>query len=208
MKTITKNFNVYSYDELDETAKEKVKEWYLSCQEPYIFTDSCKYDLETLFPESTLDVQYSLSSCQGDGFNIYGKLNLNDVFNILENGTAPNIVEDFKPFTEKEKRTLRFYNNYCDIILPENDTRYSYCVIDYIDLFIDWEHELEYQCIRNINKETIQKLENAIIRIFSNLCEQYEKDGYSFFYEISDKDMIETCEANGYTFLEDGTIFH
>lgn len=207
MKTITKEYNVFKYEELSENAKEKAKQWYLESQDAEIFTMMCKHDLETLFPGSTLDVQYSLSCCQGDGFNIYGKVNLQDIFNILENGSAPNIVEDFEPFTEKEKRTLRFYNNYCDISLPENDTRYSYCVIDYIDLLIDWEHELEYYCVRNINKETIQKLENAIIRIFSNLCEIYEENGYNYFYEVDEKTLSEYCSENDIEFLEDGSIF-
>lgn len=207
MKTITKEFTVYSYDELDETAKEKVKRWYLDGQEAETFTEMCENDLVYLFPESTLEVQYSLSCCQGDGFNIYGKVNLQDIFNILENGSSPFNVKDFETFTEKEKRTLAFYYNYCDIELPENDTRYSYCVCEYINLFNDWEYELENQRFKNINKETIQKLENAIIYIFGNLCKIYEENGYNYFYEVDEKTLSEYCSENGIEFLEDGSIF-
>lgn len=37
MKVITKEFKVYSYNELSEEAKQKVKEWYLNGQESYIY---------------------------------------------------------------------------------------------------------------------------------------------------------------------------
>ena len=31
--------------------------------------------------------------------------------------------------------------------------------------------------------------------------------GYNYFYEISEEDLEEVCEANEYEFLADGTIF-
>ena len=81
MRTVTKTYNVYKYNELSEDAKEKVKQWYLDDDfSPQEFENSCMDALNRLFPNSDLKVQFSLSACQGDGFNIYGKLDLSDVF--------------------------------------------------------------------------------------------------------------------------------
>ena len=38
-------------------------------------------------------------------------------------------------------------------------------------------------------------------------CNNFEKDGYSYFYEISDSDLSEICDDNNYTFLADGNLF-
>ena len=39
------------------------------------------------------------------------------------------------------------------------------------------------------------------------LCSDYEKYGYDFFYNVDDEVIEETCEANEWEFLEDGTFF-
>lgn len=206
MKQITKTYNVYKYNELSEKAKEKAKEWYLNAQDPYTFKAIIEEDLKYLFPNSSLSCQFSLSYCQGDGFNIYGDLNLSDIFDVLETSKASEL-KNLDHFTEKEKRTLEFYNNYYMIKLPENCLSYSYCIVDCIDLFNDMIDELEYNDIRNINKNIIKRLENVIIKIFNTLCDKYESEGYKYFYEISDLDMIEYCEINNYLFYENGKIY-
>ena len=42
------------------------------------------------------------------------------------------------------------------------------------------------------------------IRVFTV---SHEKWGYEYFYEISEEDLEEMCEANGYEFLENGKVF-
>lgn len=81
MREITNIFNVYRYAELSQAAKEKVREWYLEGQSnlSYIFTEDCENRLAELFPNSDLEVQYSLGYCQGDGFNIYGEIRLDEL---------------------------------------------------------------------------------------------------------------------------------
>ena len=83
MRTATINYEVYKYGELTEGAKEKVKAWYLEGREPFVFTEDCEMDLENLFGENDLKVQYSLGYCQGDGFNIYGKVYAESIFKCL-----------------------------------------------------------------------------------------------------------------------------
>ena len=70
--------------------------------------------------------------------------------------------------------------------------------------------------IRNMLEEILPKDEvgdgffkfEALVRdIFYKLCKSYENWGYEYFYEISDEDLEDMCEANGYEFLADGTVF-
>ena len=72
-ETITTTYEIYKFNELSDDAKERVKQWYLDGQEnmTFIFTEDCIEDLHNLFGDNSLEVQYSLAGCQGDGFNIY-----------------------------------------------------------------------------------------------------------------------------------------
>ena len=80
MKTIIKTYEVYNYNELSEQAKEKVKNYYLISEiRNDLFQEDIKYNLSYYFNNSELDYQYSLSHSQGDGFNIYGKINVDEV---------------------------------------------------------------------------------------------------------------------------------
>lgn len=208
MKTVTVEYNIYKYNELSEEAKESIKEWYLENQEPYFFTEMCKDDLYNLFGRNNLDVQYSLASCQGDGFNIYGKINARSIFNCLENhngGAEFKVFEDV--LTENEKKIILTYAEDCgEVKLPMNN-RYCYSLADYIDIVEDWIWELENADYTDINEEALSKFEKLVREMFGKLCRTYEKWGYDYFYEVSEEDLEEACEANGWEFLEDGTIF-
>lgn len=209
MRTATVEYNVYKYNELSDKAKEKVKEWYLEGREPFIFTEDCEEDLRNLFGKNELKVQYSLGYCQGDGFNIYGKVNAKDILNCLEKHNGGVQLAEFENvLTTKEKATILHYAGECgDIEFPMNN-RYCYCIARYADIAEDWEYQLEnYSGYKNINKEVLKKFESMVHGMFEKLCASYEKMGYEYFYEIEEDDLDEMCEANGYEFLEDGTVF-
>lgn len=209
MRTATIEYKVYKYNELSDEAKEKVKEWYLDGQEPYIFTDDCEQDLYNLFGKNDLKVQYSLGYCQGDGFNIYGKIDVENIFKCLENHNGGTQLEKFEDvLTNKEKKTILNYAAECGKIELPCNHRYCYCVANHIDIADDWKYKLEnYSNYANINERVLEKFEELVKGIFETLCEDYEKQGYEYFYEISDEDLEEVCEANGYEFLADGTTF-
>ena len=208
MKTVAVEYNVYKYNELSADAKEKVKEWYLEGQEPFIFTEDCKEDLRNLFGNNNLDVQYSLASCQGDGFNIYGTIDAHTIFNCLEKHNGGTQLAEFEDMlTDKEKKTILAYAEECGAIELPMNRHYSYSLADYIDIVEEWIWRLEYADYRDINVEALQKFEKLVRGIFCTLCKDYEKQGYDFFYEISEEDLEEVCEANEWEFLEDGTIF-
>lgn len=212
MREITKIFNVYNYNELSKEAKEKVHQWYLddpsraqSFQE--IYTD----DLNYMFPNSDLKMQFSLSYCQGDGLNIYGQLDIADVFKVISDKSwCKDLFADFtERITEHEQKTIEAYMEVCgrNIELPYNNSHYSYCVSQHTDFADEWIAELEYQQYRDVQVNTILKIEQLIADIFTRLAKTYEKYGYAYFYEADADEIAEACECNEWEFLEDGTFY-
>lgn len=207
MFKVTKEIKVFTYSELSKEAKEKAKQWYLNDDYRWQeLTDDFENDLSNIFPDSNLKVQWSLNSCQGDGVNVYGSVNLNDLFTLPENAPSFNWINGY--LTEKEIRTLRFYmKEYKEEVEIPVNRRYYYCMANDIDLAEDFQYELENMGIRDIKIEVLEKAERFVSQIFSQLCMEYEKRGYEYLYEISDEDMEVNCEANDWCFLEDGSFF-
>lgn len=208
MKKVTVEYEVFKYPELNDKAKEEVKRWWLEGQDPEDFTEMCVEDLKNLFPNSDLKVQYSLNSCQGDGLNIYGSLNVKDCLNLLENHNAGDTFDKYYILSEKEKRTVLHYLDFTDECIPLPENRY-YCYslayrIEVKDFYWDL---LEENYIRDINFPLLEKLQHIIRGMMMKLAKVYEQWGYDFFYEISDEDLAEVCDANEYEFLNDGTLW-
>lgn len=200
METITREYTVYSYSELSEEAKEKVREWYIDDNDRcYILSDCWNGSLEYDFISSDLKVQWSLNYCQGDGVNIYGKLMLSDMMDKI----------DFKLYTKKEIRfiewVIREYNPV--ITLPQN-YHYAYCMADRIDLESDLLWDMKNNGIKNIKRDVLEKLNNDIIAYFENLCGHWEMSGYEYLYEPDEEEIIEACEANEWKFTEEGRFFY
>ena len=211
MEVVTREYKVYNYSELSEDAKEKAKQWYLDDDfRPSEFENIYTEDLHYLFNNSDLKMQFSLSYCQGDGLNIYGKLDLMDVFAAIRD--ADHSGEQFKKykdlFSEHEQKTIEAYMEACgrEIELPYN-RHYCYCVDDRVDFADEWIEILEYCRYKNIQIDTIRKMEKLVGMMFENLSATYEKYGYDYFYNADDEVVNEACEANGWRFLEDGTFF-
>lgn len=209
MKTVIREYTVYEYMELFDEAKEKAKQWYLDDSLRVMdFYDQIVMDLKNLFPNSDLKPQFSLSSCQGDGVNIYGDLNINDILNLPSSGICGDQFNNMLEFfTEKELKTLQCYMKECGetIKLPRNPG-YAYCFVDRMDVE-EWSNPLWEASFRNINTKLLTKLKAYIANIILKLCWDYENEGYKYLYEIDDETMKETCDANQWYFLEDGTFF-
>ena len=131
------------------------------------------------------------------------------IFDCLENHNGNTMFEKYENvLTDEEKQTILDYAEYCGRVeLLKNPTLYSYCVADNTDIISEWEWDLECAGIENIDYNTLNKFESLVIDMFTELCKTYEEWGYDFFYEISDEEMSETCEANGWEFDEDGELY-
>lgn len=210
MVKFIKHVKVYSFSELSEEAKEEAKRWYLNdetrCEDLTLDFES---DIGCVFPNSDLNVQWALNSCQGDGVNIYGSVNLDDILTLPGSGRAPEFDWSQGYLSEKEIRTIRSYMAaYKDSVdIPMNKS-YAYCIADRIDLAEDFRYELEDMGFRDIKIEVLEKAEKLVKQIFHQLCMQFEKAGYKHLYEISDEEMEKNCNANEYYFYEDGSWFN
>ena len=192
--------NVYEYNELSDKAKEKAKNlMYDDKISDYFYNDlfeqDLDYQLKELFPNSDIKYQYSLNYCQGDGFNLYGELNLYDVLDKVKDN-----------FTDKE---LKFINwvlkDIADTYKLESNYRYEYCICDRANVLENATNWMEMYCYKNIDYKTIEKFEYYVSEYLCKLCSEFEKEGYDFLYEFNDGD-IECYEANGYMFYQDGTM--
>ena len=208
MKVVTREYEVYAYEELSADAKEKVKNWYLNDEtRADILTELYENDLIFAFPDSDLKIQWSLSNCQGDGVNIYGTLHLDNILKLPESNFFDFLNEYKGYFTEKEKRTIKFYNSLCnDITLPVN-RNYTYCKVSQVEIAYNMVDILENENIRNTNMNVIDKLEKYIIDIITDICKKWEIMGYDYLYDIEDDDLKEICDSNEWYFLKDGTFF-
>ena len=197
MRTIEEN--VYSYTELNETAKEKVQNWSLTLKDSYIFTDMCKDELFCLFGKNDLEVYYSLNYSQGDCFDIVGSIDIEQVFTALKNKEQIKVLNDFENlFTEKEIRTLQHYSQYNGSIEISENGRYS----EKIDFANEWIDTLEYYEYRDINTNVIYKLEEVLRDLFSTLCSEFMKQGYDYFYTFDPYDVED------YEFYENGEVYY
>ena len=192
----------FSYSELSDKAKEKVNEWYLNDPDRAYFLESdLNLDLrDYYFPYSDLKVQFSLSYCQGDGVNIYGYLD-------IEKDILPNCKN---LFTEKEIKRLSWYLDrygYNRYKLKSND-HYAYCMADSISFADDLIYDLQYDNIRNIDERIIHKLEIQIKSRVKTVCNELEKRGYQYLYEIDESEVKESCDGNEWYFDINGKYIH
>lgn len=196
MRTITHTFNVYRYNELDADAKDYAKQQYLElpfrAQE---FSALVEIDLEVDYPNSDLKFQYSLSSCQGDGFNVYGLLNLKDVLKYEESA-----------FSDREIKTLEEYFEYEEFAELKQNCHYSYSLADQNDYVGKLWNQLTWNDV-DVDEVLLSKLDQVACSHVEDLCRRYEERGYEFLYEISDEDMAFMSEENDYEYLEDGSFY-
>lgn len=135
-----------------------------------------------------LEVQYSLSSCQGDGVNIYGKFDLRNVegFEWLKS--------EVDSFELAENR--RYYYS----LKSQTETETVEEIITEFERSSDKEiTEWQVMEIRKMVETVFEKLKKAEKEI--------EEYGYRFFYEVSDEEMKEDSDAKGALYLEDGTEY-
>lgn len=206
MREILLRFNVYRYDELTPAAKERVRQDYLN--ESFRnedFNRQFDWDLEALFPNSDLKHQYDLGCCQGDGVNVYGRVDLTDLYTIHEKVPAYN---QLTVFSDKELAHIDHYYSVVRacICLPMN-FRYSYCICDRLDFAEDWIGELQDMDYKNIDRKLIRRFEKQVGELFCTYCKDKEREGYEYLYNISDEEMKEMADANDWEFYEDGRFY-
>lgn len=200
MRTVYKKFTVYHFDELSEQAKAKVYEEYalslFDCAD--IYEDDCGSELKEKFPHSKLKIQYNIDCCHDSGFNVYGDLSLID---------AVGLIKD--KLTKKEYHFMKWaLSEFTNTVSLPCNWRGVYCMTDEYDYTNDLEGELEYNGIRAIPYNTLEKINTLIAQLLTGLCNKLKNRGYDFFYpDLTDDDIREWAEANEFEFTADGKIF-
>lgn len=163
--TKEKTITLYEYSELSEKAQKKaLASWNEDNDDPMMQSHMINILKEKLdergikYDVDTIDVRYSLSNCQGDGFMFEGKLY----------DSRENVI------TIKHDGNAHYYHAHTA--------------------------EIDYPTASERTYADFQRLYRAI-------CKEMERVGYEHIeYTTSAEAFSEACEANGYTFREDGTM--
>lgn len=181
---------VYKFAGLSKEAQKKAIEWYQRTLDGdseilFGFEDHCQERAaETGFTD--IKVQYSLSSCQGDGLSFSGLIDIER----FAKETYPNIKQS----------VLSVLKSYCNANLTGNTGRY--CFASTCDVDFSLEARKDYPNIEKMVSEIQATIENA----YMNLCRELERTGYDWIDDAyTDESAISNIEANEYEFLKDGT---
>lgn len=192
---------IYEYSELTEVAQKNAR---IEMEQDKInsdigsicFNDFLDYVLKEKFPKSDIKYQYSLNSCQGDGLNLYGELNLYDILDKIQD-----------KFDLKELKYLNWlFSTITDTYNLEENCHYNYCICDRQNVLEDIVVTMQLDCYRDIKYEVIEKFEELTKEYLYKLCKDYENIGYEEIYNLNDGD-IEYYIENGIMFYEDGNIY-
>lgn len=197
-RTITITKEVFKYQELPNTSKQKVKEWYLEGQDGQLFLDMVKQGLMIDYGLE-LDVGFSLGYCQGDGLCLYGEISFDQIRN---NETMKKIV--FKGFNVSDYRALHELECYVSHITLTHRGRYFHS--NSVDIDIDYYAGGISDKMDNLIDKVVKKILTNVKSWYFEECYRYEQMGYDYFYEISEFDLEDFCESNEYEFYEDGTL--
>lgn len=177
MKTITKQYNLYSFDELSQEAKDKARAKFNEHDDYPFLSDDMNEKLHELLEENHIKdtndtskagttptpVLYSLSYSQGDGCMFEGRYEWNG-------------------YNVSIRHSGHYYHEYSKILTITDEEG---------------------------NEPETNEPEEAFDVLYVAICKELEKYGYSIIeYNQSEECFAETCEANEYTFLSDGTMFN
>ena len=193
MKQVT--VNVYTFNELSEKVREKVKNrYYETTHTNEDFESILKYDWQEAFGNTKMpEIQYDFSCSQGSGVNLYTR-----DFDYITYGEYKYSKTGLDYYREASKI---LYDNCYALTLTCNQ-RYTYSLLDR-----DLPSAL-HEIVKEYPDNCQTLLKNFILTLFSDL-KDFEKriwaHGQDYFYDMSDEHYIGYLQD--YYFLADGTDF-
>lgn len=198
-KNIIKEYTIYQYDELSESAKEKAKKWLTESDWPF---DDWYDDVYEYFKETELEpiginanrMSFSGFYSQGDGANIVdAEIDLPKLIKHLYHNKPKErkhllklVKIDALQFNIGYKR--HGYSNY-DLGFLEYEINYGNNQIKRIENLVKDFYMAAYELLKEINMKLYKELEKSY--------EGYFEDEY----------IVDNMAANEYTFLENGERF-
>jgi len=223
MKTITKTYEVYNFNELGKNAKQKAKELWYDESEVDIQNEHFQEfanELLCLLGFESGEVSYSLSSSQGDGLAFDFNINTDEMLNIFNMINNLEVKEKGYQFLEDVLKKIS--NNVGKIDIREEVIKgleltcktdknyYSNHYSHSRTRDIEVTSQYDYQCDFN-DKTTayILYLEDTVKNIYFTICNTLEKEGYEQIYYVADDvEFGSMMEEGGMEFNEDGTLFY
>jgi hypothetical protein len=190
MKILIQEIRAYQFMELNETARETAKMNCLATEHiPDFFSEDLRETLADKFGLSHLNTYFSLSNCQGDGLCLYGHISASEIFD----------NDRFKKIALKNihHRQIKSAESLLHRIDFEHRGRYYHSKSVFID-------NCDGDCLTDRQENVINMIVENVKAWYNSFCSEWETYGYRYFHEISDEDMIESCEAGDYWFTEDG----
>ena len=202
MRKVLIEKEVYKFEELNKEAQNRIIE-----NERAYWQDDfelCIQDfIETNFPDSDLQYQYSLSYCQGDGFNFYGHIDIKDIMKIVSLSTSEvevlNDVEDCSQFKKHYNARYCYSMTFNDCFNIDN-------ILSDIEQNYNAEPELFKYSFKKYGA-VLNKILDGLHNFFIKEDKNFEELGYDMIYP-----SIENCIADGifddYEYFKNGEIFN
>jgi hypothetical protein len=190
MRTI--RTKVYTFDELSDEAKQVAIQEMRNSKEIHLdwFNDDAKEQINEAGFYGDVQLQYSLSYCQGDGLSF-------SCNRIEERVLLPFFAGILGAGKEK---TAKVIMDNCSFVNTGNDGHYCYASKRDIDYTFE-SYKNDYKNINQVVAKVLEEIEN----LYVDLCKDLENKGYKEIeYQYSDEAIIEDIQANDYEFLKSG----
>ena len=207
MRTVTKQYNVYKFNELAKEVQSKViqdeienqVQIYCECMLHNDLQEDAERLLEKYFENAKiLDVQYDLGYTQGSGAMIEFEIDidtLNNKYNI---------------FSKKEMGVIKSNNLVSRISVLHNASLYSHeytFKTDYDSnfMYFDEYDDLENKLYKLIDSSNMHNTSSAFINDIINMNKTLTKDGYDLIESIDEESVLDICNEREYS--ENGDIY-
>lgn len=194
METITKKYDVYNFNELDKEAKQKVLEKLYDINIDYEwYENDCIYDEIAKDYGLVIDmfqVNFDLDRGSYVAFETYNH-------GRKENYIKGIYIDNYKTFFKKANLNIKLKRIKQEIAEENIEIDHNHYAGSRIDNYIE--------DVGNITITELESLETCLRDFLEEILDQLKAQ---YNYATSEEAIIETIEANEYTFLKDGTIFN
>lgn len=185
MRTETKEYTLYKYEELSDKAKVKALQHFYDLNVDYEWWEFCFEDFHEKLKEVGLACKTFYFGLDRDRHIEAKNLHFIDVNKFIETSIQSNV-----------KKSIL---NIADLHLQTHTNRHEWYTIDTYNGIPD-------RCPR-LNKfidSLLDRCNDKLHDIFEGFCIQLQKE---YEYLTSEEAIVETIEANDYEFLENGELF-
>lgn len=194
MRTETTVKEIYTFEELDEQAKEKARDWYRSCNDFFgaEFTIEDAKNVAAMFGLEIDKVYWSGFWSQGDGACFTGRYEYKKGALKAVKSECPNDTELHRIVEQLQYEQARYFFAVTARIEHRGHYYHSGC------MSIDIEH-------RENRYQDVDKFDTDIFRNFADWI--YKRLENEWEYQNSDEAVDESIACNGYEFTRDGSIY-